>query len=885
MGVRIPPRVLVQQSGARLDPSPTPDLPGPSIAGAPGAALPPRRRTGRFRRFLGFLGILVLAVAALSPWWSVVAVSYLLRRSLESSGFGRAQFVVESVGIGHATLREALLDPAIPVRAGRVEALFTPSGLWRGKIDEIKLIGVEAEIAQRKGEWDLGQWPTMATRGAGSDAENLPVGLIVVEHSTVTVDLEGSRFVIPFDASVSQGADKSFALRGSAAVHGYPVLFDARISREPEMLIDIALSAAKLHEQGIAIEAFEDEGIGARPLVQALATRTGDGWSLEGTIQPARVTVAGATPFSATVESISANFTLNDGNENLWSRVEGGLRAEVNELDIDGRALGHTTMDLRLVDDAGGSATQTFIAGTASVENEIGTVELRDVWIGPFMPLMDGGEWHGSMIAAVHSLSPRMETQATITATIRPTSDGREIEARVNTTGIDATGTTWEIKAPSAGFMMDGRVEEGRFAANGLLEFAGASVDADIGESIALREVSANIPFRFGSADDAVSADGPLTIEGLSIGGVDLPGIVGRVEVHDQEASLALDWTPWTSNPLSVSGTLKLVDGWPEGFLDVHLAPSTLAVSSLPEGIRSLIGGLGQANVRLEGGVHIVEGRLLPDLELQIDRGTWNNDELAARLEGVSLSARLVEAWPPRTAGPARLRIASAMVGTTPINDAEINFGLEGELIRVESMRWSMGPLGRFRASTFRLDPSDPRIETDLDVEQADLKTWFAFVAPETLAGEGRFYGHVSGSFDPKAVQPLVLTGGYLYATPDGGWIQIRDRTIAEQAVAGIALTGPSPDAVADLRRRVTDAVSDFSFDVLRGDLVPGSDGMTLEVFSRGKGRNQTPAVPIGGITFLLREYDQMMYDLFRLKMSTNRSLNDSLRKILGDRP
>jgi hypothetical protein len=65
---------------------------------------------------------------------------------------------------------------------------------------------------------------------------------------------------------------------------------------------------------------------------------------------------------------------------------------------------------------------------------------------------------------------------------------------------------------------------------------------------------------------------------------------------------------------------------------------------------------------------------------------------------------------------------------------------------------------------------------------------------------------------------------------------------------------------------RVIQALEDFSYDVLRFDLIPGNDGPVLRVYTKGRGR-LPPQQEIGGLTINVKRADSVLDLFLRLKL------------------
>jgi hypothetical protein len=223
--------------------------------------------------------------------------------------------------------------------------------------------------------------------------------------------------------------------------------------------------------------------------------------------------------------------------------------------------------------------------------------------------------------------------------------------------------------------------------------------------------------------------------------------------------------------------------------------------------------------------VEVTEGSLgLPDQELE-----------AEHISGALTFDRLS---PLSTRGGEQLTIGAGRLGKVEFRDVAVTFSLEGPgALLVEQAQWLTGDSGRVSAAAFRLDLGQPVVETILSVERLRLGYWLGLLTDGRATGQGLLYGRLPVTFRPGAEQQITLGEGFLHAGPGRGWITTED---AEQLGPLLERSDPrfrTDETMQAVKQQLIDALRDYEFDILRFDLVPEQDGLTLRAFTSGRGR------------------------------------------------
>jgi hypothetical protein len=269
--------------------------------------------------------------------------------------------------------------------------------------------------------------------------------------------------------------------------------------------------------------------------------------------------------------------------------------------------------------------------------------------------------------------------------------------------------------------------------------------------------------------------------------------------------------------------------------------------------------------------VELTEGSLdLPGQELE-----------AEHISGAMTFDRLS---PLSTRGGERLTIGAGRLGRVEFREAAITFSVEGpDTLLVEQAQWLMGDTTRVSAAAFRVNLGDPVLATTLYVERVGLGYWLPLLTDGRATGDGLLYGRLPVSFRPRVDQQVALGEGFLYAGPDQGWIATED---AERLGALLERSDPrfrTDESMRAVKQQLIEALRDYEFDILRFDLVPEQDGLTLRAFTSGRGRQGGQPQEIGGVTVNIHAFDVALSRLLSLQGALNYEADRALEGFFND--
>ncbi len=241
------------------------------------------------------------------------------------------------------------------------------------------------------------------------------------------------------------------------------------------------------------------------------------------------------------------------------------------------------------------------------------------------------------------------------------------------------------------------------------------------------------------------------------------------------------------------------------------------------------------------------------------------NDRLSA-LEVTGLTGKLVlaELFPLRSEGGQKITAKTIKLNEVQLHDAEVTLALESPTtVLLERTRARMGETGILGLTAFRYRTGKTEIDTDLLLENVNIKDLFASFAKEKLEGDGGIWGRVPIIIAPGSPQPLVIQEGFLFARPgDVGWFKILDgptTTTIDNIADGVAVDEAIQGQSVENARAGIKGLKNFSYDKLTVTFEK-RNGKTLAIVrASGKGRGLGPLVPPLVPTITVENIDQAL--------------------------
>lgn len=396
---------------------------------------------------------------------------------------------------------------------------------------------------------------------------------------------------------------------------------------------------------------------------------------------------------------------------------------------------------------------------------------------------------------------------------------------------------------------------------------------------LAFQGITATLPLAIGKTEEKA---GSFTVADVARKDGRLGSIEGRIVLQDKVAAVTADIELVGGVHVSARGQLGAGESGLSGAFDVECGRFTIRdpaefarLLGLPAGVQ-LGGTLSMvAEVTIDGSNISPRARLeLIDVNLELP-----GEELEIMgANGVVVFDRL---WPLSTPGGQRLTLGPARLGRIGIQDAVIDFTLQGpaELL-IESARWTTDDEARFATAAFRFDPLAPVISTTLYAEGLSLDYWLPLLTDGRATGEGKLNGRV-----PFIIRPprIWLGPGYFHSTPGGGRITVADAGGLDELLEQSDPRFGTDENMQILKQRLIEALRDFRYDTLQFDLLTDRHGTMLRAFTSGRGLRGEHPQEIGGLTVNVPNIDVVLSQLLSLRSALDHPADRSLERFFDD--
>jgi len=176
-----------------------------------------RRWIWRFARGLGVAVIVVLGLwLGLGP----TIIERVIAAQVEGIGLPKPTLRVGGYSLAHVEITHLSVGQDSRLRIGSLGVDYSVWQLLGKRIDSIEIIGLEAEIRQKDGVWDLGPLAGLHGPTGNETPDEMPFRRITLRASTLALDLDGRRLQIPISGSVENTGPDTLALDLTAIVEG-----------------------------------------------------------------------------------------------------------------------------------------------------------------------------------------------------------------------------------------------------------------------------------------------------------------------------------------------------------------------------------------------------------------------------------------------------------------------------------------------------------------------------------------------------------------------------------------------------------------------------------------------------------------------------------------
>lgn len=802
------------------------------------------RRLARWSfRLIIVLALLAGAALALYVFWLPGYAETRIASVLEDMGLDEAQMRVGHIGLDRSSLHDVVIGDD-RLRIAELRVTYDVSGLRQGEVKTLSIIGLTLTIGvNENGELDLSPLDQITMPPPEGDDQGWPVERIELLASRLIVQqADGESWTVPLQGEVAL-ADNTAELRLASVLPDRRLTLSATAKREGDAWhvgdgrlqltpSDLALPGTAVMARGLMADLRFAATLGTEQLMfiiskdSTIALADADG-ELGGVDLAPSATDIPLLRITA-VSSIGLGVTRGD-DAGWWMSAE----------------------DVRVAFAAPRVTTAADNVQVEQIEAEVAiaiTALPGEVTVTlPHPAKVTWAQLHSGEIAAgAASLLIRTQPDAPVTW-----ADGVLKGALIAEASGPLEVRTPEVVATLPQVRVPVQVTYGAdaFSAIAHVNMTKAALSSTK-PAWAVREITAAVPVALNAKPQAA---GTFSVGAIEAGDAKLPGLTGAASMIDGRISAKANW------PLTSELNVQLAAAYEGGAGEVLLkAPPTVIAD--PATFGRFIPALAAMEIdgvfSLDGRITIANGELDPHITLEASKAAVRHKELGIDASGI-LGNLVIDSFDP-LASPSQQYIAADQVklGDITFNDWIVWFRVDdAQHLFIEETRWVMGDAGRFITFAIPLNLEDPKIRTQLFVEDLDLETWMSVLTGETVQATGELYGRIAVAFDPDADDPLQLDPGFLYTAPGGGTLRFENpttvRSILEAAGSGLEAAGQ------DLKERLVQSLINYQYEMFRFDIVPrDGEGAVLRIQTSGKGLEEN-AVPIGNLTVNITGFEE----------------------------
>ena len=383
--------------------------------------------------------------------------------------------------------------------------------------------------------------------------------------------------------------------------------------------------------------------------------------------------------------------------------------------------------------------------------------------------------------------------------------------------------------------------------------------------------IAVELPIHFGPGR---AEPGAMTTSDIHLGDDTLPPLHAEVALNQTTLSLSADWPMLESTPIHISGSVG-ADG-------IDLEASTGVVTVIdPHAIGKRFAAL--SNIELSGGFALTammnpDTGYAPHVNLAMYDTTVRSSTYDITADGVSGAILLTGFTPLRTPGSQRLTVNRFATGKLELTNGRVGFRIESDRsVFIEQLAFTLGASGQVEAHAFRYDMDQPKVSTDLYIEDLNLGDWLSVLSNEKIKATGHVYGRLPITFRPDAHWKLSLGKGFLYTTPGPGQMAMPSASIAGDLLDTADPRFRSVPELMAARDRIVSALTDYEYSMFRFNIQPDTngEGMMLRMETRGKGRLGPNPQEIGALVINIHNFDTLVNKalLSKTRLNVDRAL------------
>jgi hypothetical protein len=734
------------------------------------------------------LAVLCLAVAALRAALPRLAREFVVPMAASKLGIAHLDAEIRRADLSGLDLGEISLGPDAGIRVEAVQADWSLTGLMRGRVDRVRVMGLHVLAREENGTWTVRGLPRMEESEEAGHAAIPQIGEFSVDG---VVELDGDTLDLRAPFSLGGNLDEAGLLVMDALTH--PAGQELRLLVRADLgRRDVRLTCA-LPPASVAALASLVPGLRNLPVsgtMQALADAAlpPDGKpSMQASLELASVqALLGGSPVA------------QDGNATVRLDWGTGLNLAVDPVRLDA--------PLPLVLTLSGIKAD-LQQGALDCGWELNLAALPGLDLPA--PLLLAGQtsvrrtetgWDLRTRGGVNTVQAGLPQLPGLTLALNDSSLSLHVSTTPSAARIDASfglgrlrATRGQAKATLAGLDLTCNATTGSRGTNGTLSISGARLDAmQPGLTLNTTRLDGNCLFALGERTDlqgAVRAD-LRARSGDAAATVSLRLPLAWPAPASSNGSLAVD-ASWkkkrlakissriaqnlhgftldgslTATPVAIRASLKGVldavrpeASWVEVKTDQRLS----LPGDLPSFVPALATLAGEA--RLEASARLDLSRGVPSIPASatLTDFTLTHEKAKAELTGGSLAIAFADLLSGRSEPAQFLTFERLQLGTVILDKGDVRFQVEAPhsiLVEGCGFRWAGGRIG---TQAFRVNPGVEDYTVEMYCDRVELAQALGQLGMTQARGGGTANGRIPVRWAGGA---LTFDNGFLYSTP-----------------------------------------------------------------------------------------------------------------------
>jgi hypothetical protein len=788
----------------------------------------PVRIGSRLAAFLAAFCLLLAGLWITLPWLAQELIVPMLASALRtphlSADIRRADFSGLDLG-------EVSLAPNSGIRTGAILVDWSLSGLLQGRVDRVRVLGLQILVREQDGKWEVPGLPVPEKSSASGSAPMFvpQVGELFVDGR---ISLEGQRLTLSAPLSVNGSLDEDGRLlldtRTALAGQAMGLSLDAELDRNDFRL------AFTLPPASVAALASLIPGLDSLSLGGTVASMT------RVNISPdQKPEVAVNLRLDSMKGLFGSNALAQDGNTTMQLDWQDGVKLSLDPVRLNAPLpLVVTVSDIEADLDKNTYACSWGIALAALPGVEFSSAPLLS---GRTEAMRGERGWDLRTRAELGAMHLNPIRTPSIKATLEPTPLTLDISTNATATRIDAglalgrlRLTQGSTEANVSGLRLACNATSGSSGLNGTCSLAGALLEAkqpgltltstrlegqwsfDLGEQPSLNGIiTASARVRAGDTAAVMSARLPMSWPqpATSPGSVDLDvnwnkkglaKISSRIvqKLHGFSLDGTASLLPVTIRA-SLKGDMNLFRP-EESWMELKAAQNL----TLPGNLARFAPALGElsGSARLDATARLDMSRGVPMLPatLRLSGLSLNHTQSKTTLSNATAFLSFANLLTVRSDPDGRMTFDRLQLGTVILDQGDIHFQVEAPhsiLVEGCSFRWAGGRVG---SQSFRVNPGVEDYTVELYCDRVELTQALEQFGMTQAQGDGTANGRIPVRYKDGA---LTFDNGFLYSTPgEKGVLRVQGTEIL---TAGIPPGTPQYGQL-DL---ATEALKDFAYE------------------------------------------------------------------------